>query len=1453
MTPRKSILQDLEQDSAKSIKLKDLSAKKCLELSDSKHFDEDLSSICLQSETSFFSKGPLEEGHFQNQHDDDLDLEMIEDSEEKQGLIHESDDDDVSSFKRRHKKNRKKKRFENNYFANNGNIDQVKVNVVRKGRNKKVVVVSGPKQNNKVSESKVTWEMTSQTHQQKSDESVVSKQLSAFDINLDDSRSQFTENLDDCLESQPKKFLLMNKNVFGVFFYYFLSLMSFGVISVIDYNFNWKLYHLLVWKIVKTVANTDCVLIKGENGKEEFLELTKEDIWMGPTQGTSSRAVVFKNGSKYYFNEKVKGFRDIREIIHRIKVKDLMETNKRGLKQGSVKEIRKTFGRNVLSFPSELSLTQNIFQLFNVILLAYSILLFIFEHKVYGMIIFSCFIVSITRAILRERAKRFMLKKKFEIKEKVMVLRRSQEGINIKNIINSQDLVPLDVVEVSNQSRVPADMLLIHGRCLVSSDKEKNKHLRSAIPSGRTCDLDSLEDNHFLRAGEKVDFTINNVNEGVFAMVIGTGMGTVQGFELRKLIAKIREKNRYLGQVQTFIKRNSLFLFLIISLVLLIEIFVFRRKRYIQFGKGIYDNKLRVFEIMLVMLKPVVLLLMKYVDDLGILRLQKSQVCLNELNTFSNQLQNIKTILLEDANVAKSKPSIGGFILTKPNTNDRFCLFKKPIKNLQKHFANSKVNESEQTGKLNKFMTALGCCNNSANINNILHGLGEDSSLIEASGFGITFKECSGEKLARVFSFQDQENQITSNYVEVRVFENDENNSLFSVLIEDESTNELQLLTKGSPANIKSVCNGETIPLNFDDTILKYTNKGYRILALCGKPLNEGFDKETSKNVYRSQVETDMVFLGLVLFKKKINNKSAEVISNLRNEGVNVKMLSSQNIQDCLNTAIHSKLFGSQTPKRKDAIDMDDHKKSKKSSIRLVLGTTITRNNVEKLVFNEYIFKNQTNLEIKENSLIDFSSTEFIQQEEIELCLTGRAFQILVAQNQQAFIRSMVSKTKIFAELNLNQREAIINSSVGVNGPFEKSLYVQAEKEDQRGFNFSSNENQRENIFNRIEQDSIEEEFSRNADLVVTTSLFKDSTQRLTVNCSLERNLSGLLELVIQGKNLAALNKQLADFVLFVVWTQLTGLFFLYHKGVSMSKSEFLLLDLLFVFGICTLFALSIRYKRKDIIRKRSLLLSSQDQIKMANAALEEKRKIKLIIACLLSVFVLYLSVNTLWKQSFYRSPYQMDKIDKVDANFDMYYDPFVIFSTICCLNFFYFLASILTSLQYRIVSKSKVLIYSLILTFTLLYFQLVAVAQKSEKNPGLIASIFKIPNLGLFALLQLLIILVCFLFTYLLSIFIFSYVINKNLKKLIQQKETKILELHIEVSHTTEDIKAINESQLSLSIGHNEFMKKVRKVDVQKLEKEAREAQAKIETLQSGKEFRFIQRSNLDVSISSV
>lgn len=56
-----------------------------------------------------------------------------------------------------------------------------------------------------------------------------------------------------------------------------------------------------------------------------------------------------------------------------------------------------------------------------------------------------------------------------------MVIRRDVEGISKKSIIGSRQLVPGDLIEITNNMILPSDVILIYGTCVVEDPSQPRK------------------------------------------------------------------------------------------------------------------------------------------------------------------------------------------------------------------------------------------------------------------------------------------------------------------------------------------------------------------------------------------------------------------------------------------------------------------------------------------------------------------------------------------------------------------------------------------------------------------------------------------------------------------------------------------------------------------------------------------------------------------------------------------------------------------------------------------------------------------------------------------------------------------------------------------------------------------------------------------------------------------
>ena len=88
---------------------------------------------------------------------------------------------------------------------------------------------------------------------------------------------------------------------------------------------------------------------------------------------------------------------------------------------------------------------------------------------------------------------------------------------------------------------------------------------------------------------------------------------------------------------------------------------------------------------------------------------------------------------------------------------------------------------------------------------------------------------------------------------------------------------------------IASLSKNDTVPENFSDVLLSYTNEGYRVLALAYRPLKMTFVK--AQRVSREDVECELNFLGLLVLENRLKKETTPVIKQLRQANIRTIMV----------------------------------------------------------------------------------------------------------------------------------------------------------------------------------------------------------------------------------------------------------------------------------------------------------------------------------------------------------------------------------------------------------------------------------------------------------------------------------------------------------------------------------------------------------------------------------
>ena len=117
------------------------------------------------------------------------------------------------------------------------------------------------------------------------------------------------------------------------------------------------------------------------------------------------------------------------------------------------------------------------------------------------------------------------------------------------------------------------------------------------------------------------------------------------------------------------------------------------------------------------------------------------------------------------------------------------------------------------------------------------------------------------------------------------------------------------VFVKGAPEVMLSICvpesckrifnifnfNFQIVPPDYEEQLRYYTHHGYRVLAVAWKEMNDTSYPEL-ENMNRSAVESDLRFLGFIIFENKLKPGTAAVVKTLSKANIRQVMCTGDNI-----------------------------------------------------------------------------------------------------------------------------------------------------------------------------------------------------------------------------------------------------------------------------------------------------------------------------------------------------------------------------------------------------------------------------------------------------------------------------------------------------------------------------------------------------------------------------
>ena len=122
-----------------------------------------------------------------------------------------------------------------------------------------------------------------------------------------------------------------------------------------------------------------------------------------------------------------------------------------------------------------------------------------------------------------------------------------------------------------------------------------------------------------------------------------------------------------------------------------------------------------------------------------------------------------------------------------------------------------------------------------------------------------------------------------------------------SVVTRSLTGTQFEVHVKGAPEVIVPLCDGDSVPEDFANVLVSYTEKGYRVLALGYRPLSLTYVKV--QRATREDLERNLRFLGLLVMGNMLKPETTRVIDVLLGARIRCVMVTGDNMLTALSVA----------------------------------------------------------------------------------------------------------------------------------------------------------------------------------------------------------------------------------------------------------------------------------------------------------------------------------------------------------------------------------------------------------------------------------------------------------------------------------------------------------------------------------------------------------------------
>ena len=225
-----------------------------------------------------------------------------------------------------------------------------------------------------------------------------------------------------------------------------------------------------------------------------------------------------------------------------------------------------------------------------------------------------------------------------------------------------------------------------------------------------------------------------------------------------------------------------------------------------------------------------------------------------------------------------------------------------------------------------------------------------------------------------------------------------------SVIVRKLGSKNFTIYTKGAPEKLEELCVPESIPHNYHEQLKELTVNGFRVIALAVKELDRKVNWVAIQKMKRTEVESELKFLGFLVMQNTLKPQSEPVIRELSEAGIRSVMVTGDNLLTALSVARDCAMIARQD--------------------RVVIAEAVAGEDERpRIVFTEA--DKAVHYDSSSDSDSNGGSTVVSIHSDTHLAVTGRTW-AAIKEHHPALLARVLVKGTIFARMSPDQKAGLV-------------------------------------------------------------------------------------------------------------------------------------------------------------------------------------------------------------------------------------------------------------------------------------------------------------------------------------------------------------------------------------------------------------------------------------------